>query len=49
MLHGWGKLNAYRGLLGKRKERSIFGRPRCRWDGNTKMALQKITIVKRVD
>jgi len=43
-----GEGNAYRILLGKRKE-STLGRPRCRWDGNTNMALQKITTVKRVD
>jgi len=39
----------HRVLLGQRKERITLGRPRCRWDGNIKMALQKIMIVKRVD
>jgi hypothetical protein len=32
-----GKGNAYKVLLGKGKERSTLGRPRCRWDGNIKM------------
>jgi len=44
-----GKRNAYSILLGKRKERSTLGRPRCRWDGSINMVLQKITTVKRVD
>jgi hypothetical protein len=35
-----GKGNVYRVLLlGKRKEISTLGRPRCRWGDNIKMAL----------
>ena len=34
--------DAYRVLVGKREGTRPVGRPRCIWDGNTKMVLQKV-------
>jgi hypothetical protein len=34
--------NAYGILTGKREEKREFGRPRCRWENNTKMHLKEL-------
>jgi len=34
--------DAYRVLVGKLQGTRSVGRPRCRWDSNTKMDLQKV-------
>jgi hypothetical protein len=36
------KRNAYRVLLGKPKEKTPLGRPRRRWEGNSKMDFREI-------
>jgi hypothetical protein len=33
---------AYRALVGKPEGRRPFGRPRCRWEDNSKMDLREI-------
>jgi len=33
---------AYRVLVGKPEEKSALGRPRCRWEDNTKMDLKEV-------
>jgi hypothetical protein len=34
--------DVYRVLMGKSEERGPFGRPKRRWEGNTKMCLKEI-------
>jgi hypothetical protein len=34
--------SAYRDLVGKPEERKPLGRPRCRWEGNIKVDLEKV-------
>jgi hypothetical protein len=36
--------NAYKILVGKPKGKRPLGRPRCRWEGNTKMDLREIWL-----
>jgi hypothetical protein len=42
MWHLWEKINACTGFLfGKPEEKSGLGRPRCRWEDNTKLDLKE--------
>jgi hypothetical protein len=42
MLHGWGKRNAYRILVGNSEGKRPLGRPRRRWVDNIEMDLREI-------
>ena len=39
------KRRVYTVLVGKREGKSPLGRPRCRWEDNTKMDLQEVGCV----
>jgi hypothetical protein len=38
----WGKMNAYRILVGKQEGKRPLGKPERRWENNVKMDLREI-------